>query len=59
MLVAVAGLEPATNDANDISSLYALPTELHGIKKSPHEHSHTGTFNLSIQYISFDFNLTA
>lgn len=59
--VAVAGLEPATSPSLTITSLSAwcaLPTELYDNIKARMT-NHAGTFNLSIQYISFDFSLTA
>ena len=37
----MAGLEPATNGVNDISSLYALPTELHD---TPYIFPHTSSW---------------
>ena len=41
VLGVVAGLEPATNGVNDISSLYALPTELHD---TPYIFPHTSSW---------------
>lgn len=47
-----------TCDRAPLLESHSLPTELHGNVKA-RTTNRTGTFNLSIQYISFDFSLTA
>ena len=70
VLGVVAGLEPATNGVNDISSLYALPTELHDTPYifphtsswQPHQPTATTaepirTIGLAIRILYYSFNM--